>query len=420
MCFTNRAFGRVFKYTYMIPWTSDFRLNNDGHADGSTTSRNSNVPQQLKLGWLCILLCSTSATAADLPTEPGWHAIPNTKLRTICAGENGFPSVLGASGCWAITGAWNGGIFDSARNRMIIFGGGHNDYYGNELYSFDLDTLSIERITNPGLPVASGCVTGIANNTQPNSRHTYDGIEYIANLDKMFVFGGSLSCESGNFGSDTWTFDFQSNEWKRMDPSGPIPDGDAGMMTAYDPTTDLVYLHDRQHLYSYDAADDRYTRLSSSQTTLGYHLAATIHPSARKFVIVGYDSVQGGGRVYTYDIGSGSNYAIKRVSTSGGGQVVGDLYPGLEYDPTTNNIVAWSAEAGNAVYSLDVDTGEWTATSYANGPTPTSNGTHGRWRYSAKSGVFVAVNRVDDNIFVLKSSSAPIARPNPPESVKAQ
>ena len=141
------------------------------------------------LATAALAVCAITAAAADLPPGTGWYSIPNTRLRTVCAADNGFPSVSGASGCPAITLAWSSGVFDSTRNRMIVWGGGHNDYYGNELYALPLDTLIPERLTNPGLPVASSgsCVDAIAGGTQPNSRHTYDGIEYIASADRMFL-----------------------------------------------------------------------------------------------------------------------------------------------------------------------------------------------------------------------------------------
>src|SRR5688572_7463782 len=31
----------------------------------------------------------------------------------------------------------SGGSYDSTRNRMIVWGGGHGDYAGNEIYTFD-------------------------------------------------------------------------------------------------------------------------------------------------------------------------------------------------------------------------------------------------------------------------------------------
>lgn len=288
---------------------------------------------------LVMLLTATTSGAATLPATTGWFQLPNTHLRTVCAAEEGFSQISGNTGCDAITAAWSGGVFDTKRNRLIIWGGGHSDYYGNELYAVNLDAQTITRLTDPGLPKASSgsCSTSVASGTQPNSRHTYDGIEYIQKRDKLFAFGGSLACDSGNFGKDTWTFDFTTSKWQLMNPAGPIPAGDAGMMTAYDPSSGLVYLHDRINLYSYNVDTNQYAKLSTESVAIGWDLNATFDPKRKKFVIVGWDQAMGGGRVYSYDVGSGAT--PKALSTTGGSTVVNTMFPGLEYDPDRKSVV---------------------------------------------------------------------------------
>lgn len=360
------------------------------------------------------LLSANGIAMAQIPEQAGWHALPNTRIQSVCAGDNGFPQVLGATGCAAITEAWNGGVLDSRRDRLIIWGGGHDDYYGNELYAVNLQSSTVVRLTDPGLPTARNCTESIANGTQPNSRHTYDGIEYIENTDELFVFGGSLACPIGDFGSDTWTYDFGAGEWQRRNPSGPTPVGDAGMLTAYDPVTGLIYLHDRIHLYSFDSRANRYTRLSSSQAGLGFRLTATIDPVRRLFLVIGE------GRIHSYSIAAGSSYSRRTISTSGGGAVVNADYPGLAFDSDAGRIVGWSKAAVNSVFSLNLDTNSWLEESFPGGPAAVRNGTNGRFRYSGTSGVFVLANRVTDNVFVLRTNPGNLVRPSPPTSFEAQ
>jgi hypothetical protein len=372
-----------------------------------------------KLWTLPFTLLSTVAAGAELPSAMGWSALPNTQLRPVCAAEHGFPQANGASGCEGITSAWSSGVMDTKRNRLIIFGGGHNDYYGNELYAANLDTQTLTRITDPGLPTADGstCSEGIANNTQPNSRHTYDGIEYIERADKMFVFGGSLACAAGNFGKDTWTFDFTTSRWQKMNPTGPIPWGDAGVMTAYDPQSGLIYLHDRLNLYTYDVAADKYTKVSASQVAMGYHMGATIDTKRRKFVIVGYDAGAGGGRVYTYDLGASSSRVT--VNSTGGTAIVNNNYPGLDYDPVSDRIVGWTQSSPGSVFSLNLDTGQWATQAYSGNPSGLANGTNGHWRYSPKSQVFVVANDIDSNIMIMRTSP-PAKVPMAPSTLSAR
>jgi hypothetical protein len=324
----------------------------------------------------------------------------------VCAADNGFPQIAGTDGCPAVTAAWNSGVLDSTRNRLIIFGGGHNDYGGNEIYALNLDTQTVQRLTDPGLPAApsSPCQDSVANGTQPNSRHTYDGIEYLPNVDKMFVFGGSLRCSSGAFGQDTWTFSFVTNTWQRMNPSGTIPHAIPGIVSAYDPNTGLLFLYDDLFFYSYDPKANVFTKLTSNQQPIGYNLNATIDPKRKKFIMVGYDSVQAAGRVWSVDISAGSGYTLTEVKTTGGDTVINTGYPGVDYDPKTDRLVAWSEKSPNVVYSLNLDTDTWTTSTFSGGPTPVGNGTSGRWRYSAKSDLFVLENSVDSNLSIFRLS----------------
>jgi hypothetical protein len=236
----------------------------------------------------------------------------------------------------------------------------------------------------------------------------------------MFVFGGSLSCSRGDFGRDTWMFDFATNKWERKNPSGPLPRAIPGILTAFDPVSGLIYLYDDLYFYSYDVAADRYTQLTTSQQPVGYHLNATIDPQRRKFVIAGYDNIQGGGRVWAIDIGPNSDYRREAVNTTGGAALLQQRYPGLEYDPSSGTIMAWGEGTPNVVYSLNLDTREWTTVTFSGGPTPVGNGTHGRWRYSPDDNVFVLANRVDDDVRVVRVSLEGAKRPSPPSALTVQ
>src|SRR3989344_4660568 len=341
-----------------------------------------------------------------IPATLGWYSIPNTRLRAVCAAENGFPEVFGTSGCGSITSAWNSGAFDSTRNSLLLWGGGHNDYYGNELYALDLDDLTMQRLTNPGLPSApfSPCVEAIANGTQPNSRHTYDGIEYLGTTDRFFAFGGALACGEGYFSGGTWTFNFSNNQWQRITPA-VNPVAEAGVVTAYDSNSGKLFLHDRRGLYSYDGPTNSYALLSGNtfNNARNYHSTGVIDTKRKKFVIFG------NGDSWIIDINTGSSYALQSLTTSGGSAIVNSFYPGLAYDPVSDRIVAWIG--GNTVYSLNLDTNTWTPTTYSGGPTALANGTYGRWNYSPSLNVFVTCNSVDIDCYTLRLTTGSVLPP---------
>jgi len=334
-----------------------------------------------------------SVTVSRMATPgAGWTQLPNTKLRSVCP-PNGFGgSAYEFSGnCWTVTEAWNSAVLDTRRNRLIVWGGGHADYYGNEIYALDLGSWTVSRLTDPGLPIAtSGCPEAIAGGSQPNSRHTYDGIAYMENVDRMFVVGGSLT-PCGFLGNDTWTFNFGNNTWERRNPTGTIPNKVPGLVTAYDPNTGRVFLHDDHHLYTYDFSTDHYALLSSDGIP-DFHMTGVIDPVRKQFIMVG------AGLVYAYDIRAGSNYARQILATTGGATVVESAYPGLAYHSPSSKIVGWSG--GDTVYSLDPDSKVWTPTSAAGGPgTALANGTYERWAYSPTSNAFVVVNSMSNDAY---------------------
>ena len=129
-------------------------------------------------------------------------------------------------------------------------------------------------------------------------------------------------------------------------------------------------------------------------------------------MIAGYDDGVSGGAVYSIDISPGGAYVMSQVSTAGATALANSSFPGLEYDPVSDRIVAWGEDTRNVVYSLNLDTNTWTSQTYTGGPAPAGNGVHGRWRYSRQSGVFVLINSVDDNVFTLRLSP-----PGPPDTV---
>jgi hypothetical protein len=340
-----------------------------------------------------------------MPTTGGWFQMANTKIDAVCAATHGFGQVSGNTGCSAITGAWSSGAFDTKRNRLIVFGGGHTDYYGNELYALNLANQTISRLNDPGLPIATSCTDAIAGGAQPNSRHTYDGLEYMENVDRLYVYSGALACSNGDAHSDTWTFDFATMKWQKMNPTGPVPLANVGMLTAYDPSSGRVFLHDRQHLYAYSFATNSYTRISTSAVAVGWSMSATIDPKRKLFILIGQDEdgAGGAGRVYVYDISSTTTGVRSTWSTTGATNIVSQAGPGLAYDPVHDRIVGWNG--GSTVYSLNMDTKQWTSVSATGGPSGGSalgNGTYGRWRYSPTSGAFVLVNETSQNGYTFR------------------
>jgi hypothetical protein len=329
----------------------------------------------------------------QLPEGVGWIELPNTALDAVCACNDGTPEVCANSGCGGIF-AWSSGAYDASRQRLLVFGGGHSDYFGNEIFALSLSDFTMTRLTEPGLPLTDDCSGVIADGTQPSSRHTYDALVYVQHADRLFVFGGSKT-PCGYLADDTWTYSFADEVWERRNPTGPIPHAVPGVVADYDPQTQRVFIHDDTSLYSYDIDNDSYELLAEGDS-IDYHMTAVIEPSQRKFVIVG------AGLVLSYDIADGSDPTRVALATTGADELVASGYPGLAHDPSGGGrIVGWNG--GASVYSLSLADGIWTTLTGAGDPGEANEtGTYKRWRHLDGTDAFILVNGANQNAWLFR------------------
>jgi hypothetical protein len=348
---------------------------------------------------------TTAAGAALIPYRIGWTELPGTKLNAVCPPDT--PDYQFSRNCNLVIRAWSGGIADLARNRLIIWGGGHNDYFGNELYALDLTDQRLKRLNDPS-PIAGGPGLVELSDHTPNSRHTYGGLAYIAHADRMFVYGGSPATSGAGFAStDTWTLDLRTLQWKRIDdPNTRSPLGsDFGVVADYDPNTQRVFVHDNHDFWQYTDESHSYKHLAASQISI--YNSAVIDPKRKLFFIIGGQDPKSSTAdvIQVIDISRGRNYALQNWHTSGCGALPNAGYPGVAYDPVLDRIVGWVG--GNTVYIFNPETKSCTTNSPPNGPGPQQpNGTHGRFRYFPAIDGFVLVNDASQNAYVLKLASA--------------
>jgi len=351
--------------------------------------------------------------------RPGeWYEVPNSNMAHLTPQP---PPGGHTSRSAAIMSAWSGGAYDTKRERLIIFGGGHADYGGNELYSFDVKTLSWQRLTNPSpttlfcgqLNKASGQIDLRWNGDgTPVSRHTYDGIQYIPYLDRLWVQGGSPWC-TGDSDNQTWLFDFDQLKWEKK---AAAPVNVSTPVSAYDPVTGYIYTLNQTTLLEYNPRNDSWKTRSNPLWQNGEN-TAEIDPVRRRFIVIG------GGASFYYDLSKEGMLERRQLVTTGDTEIMYRNAPGLVYDPTNDLLVAWNGavkvfnpktkmreapEDGSSVYVLNLDTLVWTKikakgtvkppASVRNSP----NGTFGRWQYIPSLDAFIGVNSIDSNVFFYK------------------
>ena len=248
---------------------------------------------------------------------------------------------------------------------------------------------------------------------RPNSRHTYDGLAYIAHADRLFAQGGIL-WQFGHGSRQTWTFDFSNDTWRNMKPSGTAPNVSAGMLSAYDRNTKLVYIFDRNRgFHSYDFDTNTYTLLNDAAPSPNQWQTATIDPKRKRFVAIGQTSA--GGRTYVFDLAPDGTYAAETWTTTGANEIESVASPGLAYDPVSDRIIAWGTRTtpsvngdGSSVYALDLDTRVWTRLTFPGGPGAESlNGVFGRFEYVPALNIFVLANSPTRNVQILRLPRPP-------------
>ena len=337
---------------------------------------------------------SQSAASMPIPTAAGWHEILDTKLASRCPND---PAIEANSGCRAVINAWNGGVADEKRNRLLVWGGGHSDYFGNEVYALDLEKAAMSRLTEPS-PVTNvmSCPEAYTDG-RPSARHTYGGLAYIAELDSLFAYGGSKSA-CGFMSSATWSFELAGLTWKALDPHhGDSPANNPGAIAEYDASTGTVILSDTANLFRYDPHKNSYKKLRPLMG-VDYRLSGVIDADRKLFLMIG-----GPGQFWTIGIGENSKYEMQDWSrkVSGCDPLRYAHSPGLAYDTERKEIVGWAG--GDMVYVFQPEKRVCTAEAYPGGPGAAQpNGTFGRFRYFTKARVFVLVNDWKQNAYSLK------------------
>lgn len=114
---------------------------------------------------------------------------------TVLAGSS-YANPLG------VIRAWSSFAWDSKRGDLILFGGGHANYAGNEVYRWHGTTQQWERASLPSDVVLAQAAQSIyiakdGGLNAPMSQHTYDNNEYLAVADRFITLGGAAFNSGG-------------------------------------------------------------------------------------------------------------------------------------------------------------------------------------------------------------------------------
>jgi hypothetical protein len=348
------------------------------------------MKRQVALLHLLGLFALGNETLINLPADT-WYSVPNSKMKAVCI----TPSPGGVVGCEAIISAWNGGVYDPNLRKMIIWGGGHDDYHGNEVYAFNIVTLKWERMTDPS-PIGAFNVDPLPDG-KPASRHTYDGLAYVDHAKKMFAYGGARARDG--FGTEvTWTFDPSTKGWDNRVPAGNLNRPSANCCNFsgdYDRVTKKVLMRDPNYVTAYDYDKNEWTRLMPWTHSWGA-VKSVVVPNRRLFFTFGQKEF------LVYDIDKNKDVSAD-WKTTGGDAVIDSYGMGGDYDIKADALVAWK---GGGPYALDMGSKTWTRKSGTGAPAEQrEQGTYGRFRYIPEYNVFILVNSVHEDVVFYKHTA---------------
>lgn len=127
------------------------------------------------------------------------------KLNTNVFSAAWPPVELRSTGTAKILSAWPSFAWDHKRHRLWIFGGGHANYSGSEIYMWDALTRKWAlayhgtALANIGVPQSSSTMALIGALQSPVAAHTYDNQLWLERLDRFLTWGGAAVGDGGPF-----------------------------------------------------------------------------------------------------------------------------------------------------------------------------------------------------------------------------
>jgi hypothetical protein len=335
-----------------------------------------------------------------------WSVLPGSELTASSAVWTGArPGGTGRYEMMVL--AWSGGVLNTrglfvqgrfvAGTFMVIFGGGHGDYGGNEVMAFGpLESASPawSRLTDPTLPAPLD-VPRIDG--WPVSRHTYDTLVYLPNVNRMLCVGAPGYYSRGFTFNSADLLSFNTNPsdgvpWSSADAGFPpfTGGGTINAVTGYDESTSLAWVlgqgnSTRVGWFHEGTAEWRHWVIDNPQ---GPSNAKAAVATGRHLLAFTTDL----GELRALDLRARPRLFTPRLT----GTPLPSTRMSLEWDGVNRRFVGWTG-TGGMLYAIEPAAGDpyegggdWTCqaittTGGASPPNQVTNGTFGRFRFWATS-----------------------------------
>jgi hypothetical protein len=337
----------------------------------------------------------------------------------------------GGTGHPAVCTTWVGAAVNQAESEYVLAdNGGHNDYYGNEVYGVKLRTDSPLWVMRRAPSTATGATdtsNGSATYTdgRPVSDHTYN--LPVAARGKYWKMGfGAQKGGTGNTSSAIFNFDFSTNDWTSNGKAIATIGGNwtlAEGSAAYDPYTESVYCTTSlggtgNARFSINVRTGAITTYSNSQDAGRFSWSAII-PQLRMWVVGSYLGSTETLRYIDITNSTTINQGFHDLNFSGSPTNLTPGYQGRYHRPS-HAIFGWNDNAKSviklAVPATSPTTNTWvfsTVAAAAGGATPSGlnpNGMFGKFQLIEDMGdgcsAFVMVLETTGQVYVYRIPKA--------------
>jgi hypothetical protein len=303
---------------------------------------------------------------------------------------------------------YSGMAYDDEHGKLLVFGGGHYGYSGNEVWAFDPETLQWTRMYEPD-PVEAYSATYASttypgalfypdpnaplSEARPMTRHNYDTVEFISSKGIMFTAGqytwGEPPIPYCWGCGDTWTYDLDTNKWTYRNLSGAsVPDNEGGS-AAYDSRSDLVYHINKGQTWAYDVNSDSWMRVSTIGAPTKSIESNAEYDSKRHAILLFGGNYPAHNELWKYDIEANT---WTKLSPAGTPPPPGNAY-GFTYDSANDVFVAYGTN-GIGTYVYHPVSNTWTKQNPPSGEPAEDNGVTGIYshlRYDPRNNVIFLV-----------------------------
>lgn len=348
-----------------------------------------------------------------------WTSVSKNRIVDVDAARDpavnrnypGSPPWRGCEGIGGIVDDWNGGALASgygSAGALLVYGGGHCGYAGNDVYGFDLETLMWKRISNPYSNVSETSSTGTYADGSPITVHTFDLVDYHPRTNSFVSFNAYDDVYGAEHVSVTHMLsldhlvstNYNPSLWRRsaVNSGGPSM---SGGMSCHDRNRDVFWVWEAPSTVVNGSFNNRFSQFDpnvrNSDGTYGTYTnyrgdgsgfqsanSAACDPTRDLFVHAQFRNGDNS-RLYVRDLRAPASLSQKIVTVEGAPSVSHTF--GLEYSDVRDSVIYWNG--GTNVWEIKLydrgnhqfDRAVWRQISEG-GVTPerNSNGTYSRFQ----------------------------------------